>query len=179
MKKRYIGMSLSVLLLSLLLATPVFAYTGIEGLVSDDSDNPQPWQHGGIVSIYGDPGSGMQLIGTCYLGESGDFVGEIVANASTGGSCTYPAPNPFTTVYVIIDPAPGPAGDPGDIQCDFLEISSNDPKNLGYMKLENTGRNAVVMIDSLGTSGMALAGVLPLAAVASLGALKLNRKKRQ
>ncbi len=181
MKKKHVLAFLGAILASLIFVVPTLAYTGIEGMVSDDSDNSQPWQYGGEVSIYGDPGTGMQLLKTCYLGESGDHVGEIVADATAGGDCTYPdpPPDPFSTVYVIIDPSAGPEGDPGDIQCDFLEISSTELKNLGYLKLENTGPNAVTMMGMFGTSGWALMGVLPLAAVAGLGAVKLNRKKRQ
>jgi hypothetical protein len=181
MRKRYLLTLFVVVLVALASVTPVLAYTGVVGTVYDDSDNPQPWQHGGVVDIYGDAGSGIQLLTTCYLGTSSGIFGEIVADATAGGDCTYPAsaPQDFTNVYVVIDPNAGTGGDPGDIQVDFLELPEEELKNLGYLKLENTGPNAVSLTGLAGTSGMALMSVLPLAAVAGLGAVKLNRKKQQ
>jgi hypothetical protein len=121
-------------------------------------------------------------------------VGEITD--SGGGACDY------TDQYISGLSYTGSATGDMTVIIDFSCIESGDtcnppegtPKTVeftygersyigGYYQTgaieTGTGPNSVSLTGLFGTSGMALMGVLPLAAAAGFGAVKLNRKKRQ
>jgi hypothetical protein len=166
--------------------TPVLAYTGITGTVTDG--NNDPWQWGGTVEIRGSVNGSYEIVADCELSTTSGNYGKIVG--VLGGNCEYGTPiDEYTNVVVLIDPTP-PSGGTYDVpqfQLNYTEIitKTEEPLELyglydfDFIVLDGRGPNAVTVADSSGISNLALAGVLPLAAVAGLGAVKLNRKKQQ
>lgn len=163
--KKLIRASILVLLVSLVLAVPVLAYTEVTGQVLD-GETSSPWLYGGTVKIYKEDAPRTDItVGTCSISTvDGTF------------TCTYTQQVALTEIRVYVDPAAGSGGDPGPISSFFLDDGVNGTSTgIGYV-YTNTGPNAVSLSSMNGFSALALALVLPLAV---LGGVVYTKRKHQ
>lgn len=169
--KKLIRVSILVLLASLVLAVPVFAYAEVTGLILDGYGDP--WEHGGVVTIYNEDTSPRTVLATCAI-ESDGSIGD-----GSGGACLYTSPGAGFEIRVYIDPDPStnpPYGNPGPQSSFFLDDGAEEgAMDIGYV-YTNTGPNAVSFSSISGFSTLALALVLPLAV---LGGVVYTKRKRQ
>jgi hypothetical protein len=192
MKKRYLLTLFVVVLVALASVTPALAYNGIKGTVID-SKNKEPWVHGGDVHLVNASGT---TVATCKLNSVGEIVDGTPGNGET--ECNYgdnylevasfdgtAVGNDMTLIIdfeCVLSPetCEPPAGYPESPNLTFDDYAGLPETLYNFSWIETgTGPNAVSLAGLSGTSGLALMGVLPLAAVAGLGAVKLNRKKQQ
>jgi hypothetical protein len=176
MKKRYVlALFLASLLALALLTTPVSAYyTGIKGDLKD-MKTLDPWMHGAVVTVSDIDGNDLFSPVTLSPGVSSFNISQNFSSA--------PAVI-IVEVDFMCEAATGCDGGEQPADATFFGLNSDEPEidegvwDTGTY-LADTGPNAVSLAGLSGTSGLALMGVLPLAAVAGLGAVKLNRKKQQ
>jgi hypothetical protein len=173
MKKRR-----SLILLSVLLGMSVFvipamaAHSGISGRLRDYKTH-SPWMHGATVYVY-DNNYDLVVSDTVDPGNSYFTVTHPIS--------TFPKGIYRVEVDFRCEPDTGCNwGDPDVLSETSESVGLDDGTGVQWTGVYEvySGPNAVTIANSSGISSLALAGVLPMAAVAGLGAVKLNRKKQQ
>jgi hypothetical protein len=171
MKKRYLLTLFAVVLVALISVTPVSAYySRIYGDLKD-MKTLSGWQYGAEVTLYDIDGN-VLTTNTVPLGQSYfDFAYDFSSAPSLI----------IVEVDFTCNPTDGCDGGDDPADATYFGIHNSDDSDTWDTGtyLANTGPTAVNITGLSGTSGMVLMGVLPMAAVAGLGAVKFNRKKRQ
>lgn len=101
---------LVILALTVVLVPVALAYTPVQGCIVDYYGDP--WTHGGTVVAYTHAGQGPPIAEMPMLPGIPVGNGELDAN----GCFDVPIGN-GPGVWVVIDPGPGSAGDPGELYC--------------------------------------------------------------
>ena len=168
--KRYFLTLFVVIVVALVAVTPVSAYYSSFAGELKDLKTLGPWNHGAVVTLYDTNGNPL--------------TSHVVPSGQSSFNITYdftPAPA-LVLVEVDFTCEAATGCDGGDDPANDTFFGIHGESDTGTWDtgtyVADTGPNAVSMAALSGTSGLALMGVLPLAAVAGLGAVKLNRKKR-
>jgi hypothetical protein len=173
MKKRRSLILLSVVLGMLIFAIPTMAArSGISGLLRDYKTH-SPWQHGATVYVY-DMSYNLVVSDTVDPDNSYFTV--------THPTSTFPKGIYYVEVDFRCEPDTGCYwGDPDVLSETSKFVGLDDDTGVQKTGVYEvySGPTAVTIANSNGISSLALAGVLPIAAIAGLGAVKFNRKKRQ
>jgi hypothetical protein len=176
MKKRYVLVLLAVMLASLFVFIPVSAYyTSISGELKD-MKTLGPWKHGAVVRVY-DAVNGTLLVSDTLTKDESTF--NIGYTFSSSDPALILVEVDFTCEVATGCDVGDQYIDPADATYFGIQDSGDSGTWNTGTYLANTGPTAVNITGFSGISGMALMGVLPLAAAAGFGAVNLNRKKRQ
>jgi hypothetical protein len=179
--RKYVLASLMVMLVSLLFTVPAFAHYGTISGSLKDGKTFSDWNNGAYVEAFNcNTGFvlGSQTIAQYEGAGSSDF----------SFALTYEDPSlNYIPICVLVQFSCAgcsasnlyPEGPGQDSDGPFPNDTDTTGDLATGLFFADTGPEAVTMAGLSGTSGLALMGVLPLAAVAGLGAVKLNRKKQQ
>ena len=124
-----IVMVVTLFVVTALVATPAYAYGGVEGQAIDLNGNG--WTHGGTVTVY-EQGNNTP-IATGSLDANGNF-----SVAYTG------TPALFSNMYLVLDFNYGGVSDPGDKVIEYIELPGSDYYNAGFVST-GTGPNAITL----------------------------------
>jgi hypothetical protein len=195
-RKLLVALGLAVVV-SLAVAAPALAYSGVSGIVINSLDL-QPWTYGGEVWIVNNTTGDIEA--TCRLNTTTGAIED-----GSGGSCDY-GDSTLTGVSVNADataPASGdqmevvidfgcsvdgaatcpsgspPSGTPGFSSTPYTESAIPFVRNLGYIKT-GTGPNAIVLADvTTQSSNVWLPAALAVVALIGAGGVVLLLRRRR
>ena len=173
-----------VLLALLAVASPLFAYDGVSGMVID-SRYGQGWQHGGDVYVENISNiNNPKLISTCTLGktvaDAGDFDCVYGTNGISAANFDGGTPSSGEEIRITIDfTCAGTSnctgsivGTPATLQITYIETTNLPGRNaLGYIQT-GTGPTAIELADLSVAPESTNWGIVTL--VALLGAVTLS-----
>jgi hypothetical protein len=181
----------AVLLMSLVVVTPAFAYAGVDGQVIDSLDK-NPWTYGGEIWVYNT--STGAVYATCVLDATGDF--DDAGDPSPDGLCDYgdnalgygtiaAAPGFGTSITILIDYtcssgsgcSPPANGTPGNYSHQYNEAPPPGYYNTGYIET-GTGPTAITLVNATAASANVWLPVgLAVLALAVVGAVVVRRRR--